>query len=183
MLKYTLLFLLALSCAHKAPQKTNTKPIQKYVRADWPHWIDEDKNCRNTRQEILISRSEKTTKMNKKGCTVVSGLWDDYYYPEKHTLAKKVDIDHLIPLKHAHENGGAHWTTKQKQNFANDPENLVITNRSYNRQKGAKGIDQWLPVHHQYACRYIKDWMRLKKKYQLVITKQEQHTITNSNCP
>lgn len=115
--------------------------------------------------------------MNKRGCIVKSGEWKDYYYPEVHTLASKVDIDHLVPLKYAHDNGAASWSEERKETFANDPENLVITNRSYNRQKGAKGIDQWLPVNKEYACKYIRDWMKIKKKYHLIIRDQERNAV------
>jgi hypothetical protein len=178
-MKY-LIFLLFLSCAttqHHKPEFT------KYNRKDWPHWLDKDKDCLDTRAEILKLRSISKVTTNKKGCKIISGRWIDYYYPESHYFAKNVDIDHLIPLKHAHDNGGALWTKQQKEIFANDPENLVITNKTYNRKKGAKGIDAWLPVHKDYACRYISDWIKLKTKYRLKFTATENNTINTLGCP
>lgn len=157
----------------------------KYSRSDWKHWNDEDGNCLDTRAEILKSRSLVVITMNKKGCKVKTGKWKDYYYPEYHMQASKVDIDHLIPLKHAHDVGAAGWSPRQKEKFANDPENLVITNLKYNRQKGAKGIDEWLPRHKIYACKYIKDWLRLKQKYALHLKDAELISIQSlrSKCP
>jgi hypothetical protein len=90
---------------------------------------------------------------------------------------KQIDVDHLIPLKHAYDTGGANWSPEKKEQFANDPENLVITNKKYNRQKGAKGIDQWLPVNKAYACKYVRDWIKVKKKYGLNLLKDELATI------
>lgn len=174
MIKY-LILLLVLSCA-QAPFS------EKYNRKKWKHWTDVDGNCLNTRSEMLKLRSRSPVILNKKGCTVIGGLWDDYYYPETHIIAKKVDIDHLIPLKNAHETGGSVWSPNEREAFANDPENLVITNLIYNRKKGAKGIDGWLPVHRDYACKYIKDWVKLKKKYKLVMTPKEQQTLHLSAC-
>jgi hypothetical protein len=163
-----------------------SKPHQasKYLRSAWNHWTDKDGDCLNTRAEILKARSLVAVGTNKKGCIVKTGKWQDYYYPEFHKLASKVDIDHLVPLKHAHDVGAAAWSKEQKEKFANDPENLVITNRSYNRQKGAKGIDQWLPRHKDYACKYVSDWIRIKKKYSLRLRDEEKSSIDSlrSDC-
>jgi hypothetical protein len=167
---------LLLSCTQELAQKPH------YERKSYPHWSDLDKDCQNTRQEILISRSLSPVSMNSKRCTVVRGEWDDYYYPQVHTQAKNVDIDHLIPLKHAHDTGATAWGRRQREAFANDPENLVITDRRYNRQKGAKSITEWLPAGRDYACRYIRDWIRLKSKYQLSLTAPEEKTISSSGC-
>lgn len=150
---------------------------EKYNRKDWKHWIDEDRNCLNTRHEILKKRSLEKVVLSKKGCSVKQGLWDDYYYPEKLTQVNEVDIDHLVPLKHAFDAGGKNWSKEKKKNFANDEENLVITNRKYNREKGSQTISTWLPVHKSYACKYLNDWMKIKKKYQLEISKDEQSTF------
>lgn len=177
-MKYVLILAILIACAHQVTKTSHPK----YSRSSWKHWTDDDGNCLNMRQEILKSRSLVKVKLNKKGCTVVSGKWDDYYYPEIHTKSKTVDIDHLVPLKLAHDQGGYEWSAEKKERFANDPENLVITNRSYNRKKGAKSIDQWLPVHQEYACKYIRDWKHIKKKYGLMITESEQKTIQVSRC-
>jgi hypothetical protein len=172
---FTVLF--AFSCANQTVHKKNQK--SKYVRSDWQHWSDKDGDCLDTRAQILRDRSLSPVWMNKKGCKVKSGKWKDYYYPEFHVLASKVDIDHLIPLKHAHDVGASGWSHSQKEKFANDPENLVITNLRYNRQKGAKGIDEWLPRHKEYACKYISDWVKIKKKYSLKLRQEEYNSIAS----
>lgn len=176
-LQLILLFLF-ISCTQPKIQTTKIP----YNRSEWHHWIDSNKDCINTRHEILKSRSKIAVSYNRKKCAITRGEWDDYYYPEVHTLSKKIDIDHLVPLKHAHENGGAKWTKSQKEIFANDPENLVITNLKYNRKKGAKGIDEWLPVHEAYSCKYIRDWLKVKKKYSLNITPSETRSISSLRC-
>ena len=167
--------LIVFSCSTNQVRKTHLE--SKYFRSDWHHWSDLDGNCLDTRAEILKKRSLLAVKMDKRGCRVKSGKWNDYYYPETLVEAKMVDIDHVVPLKHAHEVGAALWGPSQKEIFANDSENLVITNRSYNRQKGAKGIDQWLPRHKDYACKYVSDWLRIKKKYALRVRDSEQATV------
>ena len=185
----TLCILSFLFSCSQAPSK-NKKTLHSsnsptYSRSLWRHWTDENKNCLNTRHEILKDRSEIQTSVIKRGkdCYVTKGLWSDYYYPEKLTAPKKIDIDHLIPLKHAHDIGGYMWDEKLKEKFANDPENLVITNRKYNRQKGVKTIAQWLPINFSYACKYYKDWMKIKKKYDLPISKAELNALDPALCP
>ncbi len=176
-------YLLLVSISFVACTQPKIKKIKvPYARAEWHHWIDANKDCLNTRHEILKARSMIPVKYGRKKCTVTRGQWSDYYYPEVHTLSKMVDIDHLVPLKHAHENGAAEWSKSQKEIFANDPENLVITNLKYNRKKGAKGIDEWLPVHESYACKYVQDWLKIKTKYSLQVGPQEKKTIAALKC-
>ena len=78
-----------------------------YDRKLWKHWIDEDKDCQNTRHEVLIEESlTPVTFKTDKGCRVVSGSWLGAYSGEIFTDASLLDIDHLVPLKEAHESGG-----------------------------------------------------------------------------
>lgn len=178
-MKWVLIFSLILSCT-SVPEKP-----AKYVRKDWNHWIDQDRNCLNTRAEILKKRSIVPVTLNRKGCKVKSGKWEDFYYPEIHTEAKNVDIDHLVPLKNAHISGASGWSRRSKEEFANDPDNLVITNRVYNRKKGAKGIDGWLPVNKEYACKYVKQFVMIKNRYSLELLPSEKLTATElkGKCP
>ena len=163
-------------------------PVNAYDRKEWKHWVDDDKDCMNTRHEVLEARSTVKVKYRKSkrgNCSVVSGKWNDFYYPEVLTSARKIDIDHVIPLKHANDFGGKNWSSKLKRKFANDPENLVVTNLRYNRQKGAKGIDEWLPINKSYACKYVKKWFYLKEKYSLKVSSRELHTkslLKKSGC-
>lgn len=151
--------------------------FEQYKRKDYKFGVDGNNNCLNTRQEVLKARSEIPVLLNKKGCKVLAGRWNDYYFPQSFTDSKQVDIDHLIPLKHAHMSGAHAWGREQKRKFANDPENLVITSRKFNRQKGSKGIDAWLPVEISFACKYVQAWMNLKQKYQLSFSEKEEVTI------
>ena len=51
-----------------------------YNRSEWPHWSDEDKDCQNTRHELLISTSSKdVTYKTGKQCNVLAGSSYDPY--------------------------------------------------------------------------------------------------------
>ena len=148
-----------------------------YKRAYFNHWLDSDGDCQDLRAELLIQHSQKkvTFKKGSKGsaCLVKYGRWDDFYYNETLTDADNIDIDHVVPLKHAWDTGAREWSAKERERFANDTENLVITNRKYNRQKSAQTPLTWMPINRQYACKYMKKWMYVKKKYGLSISKDE----------
>jgi hypothetical protein len=54
-----------------------------YDRSDWPHWLDSDKDCQNTRHELLIQTSTKPVKFKSdRQCNVLSGEWFDFYSDE-----------------------------------------------------------------------------------------------------
>ena len=59
---------------------------------------------------------------------MVSGSWNDPYSGKTITDATKLDIDHMVPLKEAHQSGAANWSRERKRAYANDlddPERLV----------------------------------------------------------
>jgi len=156
--------------------KSAAKLKRGYSRKEFQHWIDLDGNCRNTRQELLIERSlaPVTFSISKKGkCTVKTGKWADFYFDETLERADQIDIDHIVPLKHAWDLGADSWDASKRRDFANDPDNIVITNLKYNRQKGAKTILEWHPIGRVYACKYMAKWLLVKERYKLLISKQE----------
>ena len=173
--------------------KAKTKPIDKatdeaieqgrafvtlYNRGDWPHWLDNDKDCQNTRHEILLQTSTKAVSFkSEKECNVLSGEWYDPYSSKVFTLSTDLDLDHIVPLKFAHGHGGSGWTRQQKALFANDLDNLILAQASLNRQKGAKGLNDWLPPNHQYRCEYIAHFNQVMKKYDLAYIPSEQRVV------
>ena len=94
--------------------------IPKYNRNDWNHWVDLDGDCQNERHEVLIDESliEVTFKDDNK-CQVLSGKWLDPYTGQEIYEATKLDIDHMVPLKNAHDSGGWQWNASEKKEFAN----------------------------------------------------------------
>lgn len=138
-----------------------------YDRGDWPHWEDYDADCQNARHELLIASSlVPVTFTRADRCTVATGRWQGPYTGLSFTRARQVDIDHVIPLKYAHDHGGAGWDRLTKALFANDPANLLVTQASANRSKGSRGPSGYLP-RAQYRCEYAVKWRTLAKKYGL----------------
>ncbi len=149
-----------------------------YNRKDWPHWIDEDGDCQNTRQEILIVSSKVSVQFkDSKHCTVKHGQWYGVYTGKTFTKASDVDIDHVVPLAHAHRHGADSWTKAQRREFANDFDNLLVVDDSTNQSKSDKAPHEWLPPMESYWCEYGKLWERVKDKYGLRYSDQERITL------
>lgn len=192
--KYQAFDTVALCIAHggRLP-KAKTQPIDKatveaieqerafvtlYNRNDWPHWLDDDNDCQNTRHELLIQTSTTAVTFNsEKQCYVLTGQWYDPYSNQIFTDSRELDLDHLVPLKFAHSRGANHWDRQQKALFANDRDNLILAKASLNRQKGAKGLPAWLPPNHQYRCQYIAHFNKIMNKYGLIYISSEQRIV------
>ena len=148
-----------------------------YDRKAWKHWIDEDKDCQNARHEVLIAESISTVAFKtEKGCRVVSGSWLGAYSGDVFTDASKLDIDHMVPLKEAHESGGHAWDVYRKRDYANDlsdPNTLIAVDRSLNRQKGAGDPADWLPPNQAYQEEYARAWVAVKLKWGLTADARE----------
>ena len=152
--------------------------VSLYDRSDWPHWLDSDKDCQDTRHEMLITNSKAPVSYkNEKHCLVMFGSWHDPYSDKIFTKATDLDLDHIVPLKFAHGHGADKWSTEQKAQFANDLNNLLLVQASLNRQKGAKGLDEWLPPNQQYRCEYISKFNAVMNNYGLSYIPAEKRIV------
>jgi hypothetical protein len=157
--------------------KSNTSN-SKYNRKSWPHWTDVDNDCQNTRAEILIRDSIGPIKFKRNsGCSVSWGRWVGPYTGQIFKKASDIDIDHIVPLSHAHKTGGASWSRSKKRQFANDPENLLSVDDSTNQEKGGKGPVRWKPPLKSYWCKYAIRWKGIKSKYGLTSSIPEQRSL------
>ena len=151
--------------------------LPPYDRAEWRHWIDEDGDCQDTRQEVLIEESRiEITFTSGSICRVSQGQWFGSFTATTVTEPGELDIDHLIPLANAHRSGGWAWNPEQKRAFANsldDPDHLIAVTSGANRSKGARGPDEWRPPNESYWCEYAIDWIRIKHAWDLTATPAE----------
>lgn len=154
---------------------------QEYNRGLYPHWKDLDGDCMNARHEILLERAADldSVKVDERGCKVVAGAWGDFYSGKLLTDVSTVDIDHVVSLKEAHEGGAHAWSREKRREFANDPENLVITSRKNNRTKAANGPAKWLPSNRYGKCRYIEKRMEIHIKYNIGISGEDFEALIN----
>ena len=125
---------------------------------------------------LVIESIKPITFKSENQCQVALGEWVDPYSGLTVTEATKLDIDHMVPIKNAHDSGGWAWSKDKKGAYANASEyanHLIAVTASANRQKGSRGPDQWKPTKQDYWCTYAVDWVQIKIYWGLSATKSE----------
>ena len=151
----------------------------EYSREDFGGWLDLDKDCQNTRHEILIETSLIPVEFTENTCRVLEGYWYDPYTGEFHSLAKNLDIDHVVPLYYAWMRGADLWDKSKRYRFSNDPYNLLPVEASINRGKGASGPLKWLPPNEEYTCQYLTLFFDIASQYELALPTNELEPINS----
>lgn len=154
---------------------------QPYLRSDWgSSWIDEDKDCQNTRQEVLIEESLIPVTYDDAGCKVIFGVWVSLYDGVIITDPSKLDIDHLVPLENANSSGGYEWIKSKKKEYTNylyNPYHLIAVSSSTNRSKRSKSPDKWMPSYAPFRCTYVEQWVEVKNEWNLTMTESESKFV------
>ena len=155
--------------------------ILSYDRDEWRHWIDEDRDCQDTRQEALIEESSSPVEYEDSDqCRVAEGEWDGPYTGEQFTDPSDLDVDHMVPLGNAHRSGGWLWSESRRRDYANDLSyegHLIAVQNSANRAKGADGPEGWRPPDRSYWCQYAIDWITIKNAWKLTATEAEAASL------
>ena len=163
--------------------------VPGYDRSAWKHWGDSDRDCQDTRAEVLIAESlEPVTFTSSNNCTVLGGRWYDAYTNTIFTVAHDLDVDHFVPLSNAHSSGGTGWAPDRRQDYANslaDADHLIAVSASANRSKGNRAPDAWKPPNQGYWCEYAYDWIRIKYAWGLSATQSEWAALQSmiATCP
>lgn len=156
---------------------------ESYKRSLYRHWIDEDGDNLDTRQQTLEIESlidvTIITKTNGKR-VVTDGLWVGPYAGFVTTTPGDLDVDHMVPLKEAHESGAWAWDSEKRRRYANDlsnPVHLIAVKAGANRSKGFKDPAEWMPPNRTYWCQYLLNWVDIKRRWELTMDQQEADAV------
>ncbi len=151
-------------------------------------WKDVDHNGCDTRNDIL-QRDFTTVVLASGNCKVIGGTWTDPYSNESYTFLEQpsgAQIDHVVALKNAWEMGADMWSADKREQYANDPLNLVVTIASLNQKKSDSNAASWLPPYKPGRCNFIARQVAVKIKYQLYVTASEKvamlKVLSTSEC-
>lgn len=176
----------AASTGTTARQLLATLPVRAevttgYDRTLFPHWLDADRDCQNTRAEVLIAETRvPVTFTSTSRCTVATGSWYSWYDARTWTTASSVDIDHVVALKEAWDSGASTWTTTRRGAYANDlgfAGSLEAVTDTVNQSKSDKDPAEWLPPVTAVNCRYAITWVQVKYRWQLSVDATEQRAL------
>ncbi len=147
------------------------------------NWADADRNGCDTRNDVLRRDLTKLLyKPKTNGCVVASGTLADPYSGmkiefERGPHSNRVQIDHVVALSDAWQKGAQQLGEKARENFANDPLNLIAVNGPTNQQKSDGDAATWLPPVREYRCQYVSRQVDVKAKYGLWVTQAEKNAI------
>ncbi|MEU5049529.1 DUF1524 domain-containing protein [Streptomyces sp. NPDC021096] len=140
-------------------------------------WVRHGVNRCTTREIALKFQSLVPAKLDGP-CRVVGGQWRSEYDNRTMHDPLHMDVDHIVPLRHAWGSGANTWSAAKRQEFANDltatPQLIVVSTWS-NRRKGDKAPDKWLPPGGE--CLYSQAWIAVKDYYGLSVTEAEKNKL------
>ena len=139
----------------------------------------------DTRNDILNrDLTEVTYRPRTRDCVVVTGtLHDPYtgsviYFQRGQDTSTAVQIDHVVALSDAWQKGAQLLSPQLRQEFANDPLNLLAVDGPANQQKSDSDAASWLPPQRSFRCQFVARQVGVKYKYQLWVTPAEHEAIS-----
>jgi len=156
-------------------------PKTGYSRTEFgTAWKDVDHNGCDTRDDILArDLTDITYKVSKSDCVIQSGTLHDPYTNTEVNFNRgvgsslAVQVDHVQPLSLAWQMGAWQWTKEKREQFANDPLNLIATSQFPNAQKSDSGPASWLPSNKSFRCQYITRFVEVAAKYDLALNQPD----------
>lgn len=165
-------------------------PKTGYARDEFgQRWSDDvsaefGHNGCDTRNDILNrDLINKEYKPNSHDCVVLSGQLLDPYtgtmieFQRGRDTSSAVQIDHVVALSDAWQKGAQQLPPEVRQDFANDPLNLLAVDGPANQQKRDSDAASWVPANKPFRCQYVARQVAVKQKYHLWATQAEHDAI------
>ena len=155
-------------------------------------WADVDRNGCDTRNDILRRDLTNVTYKDNSTCVIATGTLEvDPYtgvqinWKRGQDTSSAVQIDHVVALSDSWQKGAQQWDANKREQFANDPLNLIAADGPANQSKGDGDTATWLPPNGSYRCEYVARQVAVKSKYGIWVTDAEKTAMVNvlTSCP
>lgn len=161
-------------------------------------WTDDNsapggRNGCDTRNDILDRDLIEKTYVAISRCptAVATGTLRDPYTSETIPFVRgaqtgaAVQIEHIVPLAYAWDQGARNWTDEMRVRFANDPANLVAVDGPTNQDKGDAEPALWLPPNAAFHCQYAVQFIAVLRGYGLAVDAPSVPALREaiSTCP
>lgn len=154
-----------------------------YRRAAFGQSWDDDNgapgghNGCDTRNDILDRDLVDKTYVAIKRCpnAIATGTLHDPYTNAIINLVRgdqtgaAVQIDHIVPLAYAWDQGARNWPDDLRLRFANDPANLLAVEGQANQDKGDGEPAVWMPANTAFHCQYAIQFIAVLRGYGLPV--------------
>ncbi|MCR5977068.1 DUF1524 domain-containing protein [Gordonia jinghuaiqii] len=94
--------------------------------------------------------------------------------------ASSIQIDHIVPLAYAWDMGAWSWPPDKRQNFANDPANLVAVDGHSNQDKGDSEPARWMPPARGFWCQYAIQFVTVSATYGLMLDAASREVLVDA---
>lgn len=155
-------------------------------------WADTNRNGCDTRNDILRrDLTDVAIAAGTQGCKVLSGNLTSPFtgqhvpFVAGAQTSSDVQIDHVVALSDAWQKGAQNLTPDQREEFANDPLNLLAVDGPSNSAKGDGDAATWLPPNKEFRCEYVARQIVVKQRYELWVTEAEKRAMDQvlNQCP
>lgn len=113
---------------------------------------------------------------DRNNCSIKSGRWYEAYTGKTTTSFSTLDIEHIVAMQDAWNNGAKKWTSDQRLQFSHDPLVLAAVSRSENRSKGSRGPAEWKPSNGKAWPAYAQRYISIKSNYDLTLSSEAERT-------
>jgi hypothetical protein len=153
-----------------------------YDRGLFEHWVDEDGNGCDTRQEVLRRESLTAAQVDPFGCLVLVGDWVSYLDGYSTEDPGELDVDHTVALAEAWDSGAWAWDAGRRRAFANDldtPGALRAVTASENARKSDRDPAGYQPAMAAANCEFATSWVAVKQRWDLSVDAAEEAALAN----
>ncbi|MGW7398916.1 HNH endonuclease family protein [Streptomyces cyaneofuscatus] len=112
--------------------------------------------------------------------------WLSYFDEVEVTDARKLDINHMVPLAEAWNSGAHTWMPERREAYAKDlgsERSLVAVTAKTNRTKADKDPTAWVPPAGSARCIYLEDWAATKPHWGLSADDAERAALLELAAP